>query len=73
MHVHWDGVKNSNTIENGTLSIEIPLDTEKRDVAETKLKAKLNETIKYVASKNRKKRSLQSGGTGIPVVQIKVS
>ena len=71
LHVSWDKETEQNMIANGTLSIEIPIDEEKKKTAETALKETLNETTNEKTQEKRKKRSLSSGDT-LPVVQPRV-
>ena len=71
LHVSWDKETEQNIIANGTLSVEIPIDEEKKNAAETALKKTLNETTTEKTKEKRKKRSLSSGNT-LPVVQPRV-
>jgi len=72
LRVSWDKQTEQSTIDNGTLNIEIPIDQDKKIEAETELKETLDEITTENAIEKRKKRSLSSEDSGLPVIQLKV-
>ena len=72
VHVYWDDTTGQTTIDNGTLSTDIPIDEKKKTAVETKLRAKHNEITTEKTTGNRRKRSLPSTSSSGPVIQYKV-
>ena len=66
VHVYWDGAEKLSKIDNGTLITEIPIDQDKSQAVEAKLREKLNNTN---TDKSRKKRSIPFEGNGLSIVR----
>ena len=66
VHVYWDGAEKLSKIDNGTLITEIPIDQDKSQAVEAKLREKLNNTN---TDKSRTKRSIPFEGNGLSIVR----
>ena len=74
IHLYWSGAGTDAELDSGTLTAEIPINSERNNTAYTKLIKRHNESNSQNGNENRKKRSLVSPITiqAQPLIALKV-